>query len=37
MNLHGDLAESWETPDALTYAFRDPDGNEPGEAQGVMQ
>jgi len=22
MNLHGDLAESWETPDALTYVFR---------------
>jgi peptide/nickel transport system substrate-binding protein len=22
MNLHGDLAESWETPDALTYIFR---------------
>ena len=21
MNLHGDLAESWETPDALTYVF----------------
>jgi peptide/nickel transport system substrate-binding protein len=22
MNLHGDLAESWETPDPLTYVFR---------------
>jgi peptide/nickel transport system substrate-binding protein len=22
MNLHGDLAESWDTPDALTYIFR---------------
>jgi peptide/nickel transport system substrate-binding protein len=22
MNLHGDLAESWETPDPLTYIFR---------------
>jgi peptide/nickel transport system substrate-binding protein len=22
MNLHGDLAESWETPDALTYVFK---------------
>jgi peptide/nickel transport system substrate-binding protein len=22
MNLHGDLAESWETPDELTYVFR---------------
>lgn len=22
MNLRGDLAESWETPDALTYVFR---------------
>jgi peptide/nickel transport system substrate-binding protein len=21
MNVHGDLAESWETPDALTYVF----------------
>src|ERR1700751_3636565 len=21
MELHGDLAESWETPDALTYVF----------------
>src|SRR5271163_5082464 len=21
MNLHGDLAESWETPDPLTYVF----------------
>ena len=21
MNLHGDLAENWETPDALTYVF----------------
>jgi ABC-type transport system substrate-binding protein len=21
LNLHGDLAESWETPDALTYVF----------------
>jgi peptide/nickel transport system substrate-binding protein len=21
MNLHGDLAESWDTPDALTYVF----------------
>ena len=22
MNLHGDLAESWQTPDPLTYVFR---------------
>jgi peptide/nickel transport system substrate-binding protein len=22
MNLHGDLAESWETPDPLTYVFK---------------
>jgi peptide/nickel transport system substrate-binding protein len=22
MNLHGDLAESWETPDPVTYVFR---------------
>jgi len=22
MNLHGDLAESWETPNSLTYVFR---------------
>ena len=21
MNVHGDLAERWETPDALTYVF----------------
>jgi peptide/nickel transport system substrate-binding protein len=21
MNLHGDLAESWQTPDPLTYIF----------------
>jgi len=21
MNLHGDLAESWQTPDPLTYVF----------------
>ena len=28
MNLHGDLAESWEAPDALTYVFRLKKGRE---------